>query len=165
MLYLSHYFKRHRQTYYELLQATRDKGAWEDWLQFFLRGVAVVLSMVVACGAIGALGDVVFNQLSDLTRELPAYQRQLRTNLTHLGGVLRGRLDTRRPDVQLGTVRHQGHQAEEEECECEGQGHDHLAALPALPCPRSFTNPSIWSNPRCRSHQRAVTTGTRNSPA
>ena len=42
VLYLSHYFKRHRQTYYELLQATRDKGAWEDWLQFFLRGVAEV---------------------------------------------------------------------------------------------------------------------------
>jgi Fic family protein len=42
VLYLSHYFKRHRQTYYELLQVTRDKGAWEDWLQFFLRGVAEV---------------------------------------------------------------------------------------------------------------------------
>jgi Fic family protein len=42
VLYLSHYFKRHRQTYYELLQATRDNGAWEDWLQFFLRGVAEV---------------------------------------------------------------------------------------------------------------------------
>ncbi len=42
VLYLSHYFKRHRQTYYELLQAIRDKGAWEDWLQFFLRGVAEV---------------------------------------------------------------------------------------------------------------------------
>ena len=42
VLYLSYYFKRYRQTYYELLQATRDKGAWEDWLQFFLRGVAQV---------------------------------------------------------------------------------------------------------------------------
>ena len=42
VLYLSHYFKRHRQTYYELLQSIRDKGAWEDWLRFFLRGVAAV---------------------------------------------------------------------------------------------------------------------------
>jgi Fic family protein len=42
VLYLSHYFKRHRQTYYDLLQAIRDKGAWEEWLQFFLRGVAAV---------------------------------------------------------------------------------------------------------------------------
>jgi Fic family protein len=42
VLYLSHYFKRHRQQYYELLQAVRDKGAWEEWLSFFLRGVADV---------------------------------------------------------------------------------------------------------------------------
>jgi len=42
VLYLSHYFKRHRQTYYDLLQSIRDKGAWEDWLAFFLRGVAEV---------------------------------------------------------------------------------------------------------------------------
>jgi len=42
VLYLSHYLKRHRQTYYDLLQTTRDKGAWEDWLQFFLRGVTEV---------------------------------------------------------------------------------------------------------------------------
>ena len=42
VLYLSHYFKRHRQTYYDLLQATRDNGAWEEWLAFFLRGVADV---------------------------------------------------------------------------------------------------------------------------
>ena len=42
VLYLSHYFKRHRQTYYERLQATRDAGDWEGWLEFFLRGVAEV---------------------------------------------------------------------------------------------------------------------------
>ena len=42
VLYLSHYFKRYRQTYYDLLQATRDKGSWEDWLLFFLRGVSEV---------------------------------------------------------------------------------------------------------------------------
>jgi len=42
VLYLSHYFKRHRQSYYDLLQAIRDNGAWEDWLEFFLRGVAEV---------------------------------------------------------------------------------------------------------------------------
>lgn len=42
VLYLSHYFKQHRQTYYEHLQAVRDKGAWEAWLAFFLRGVEQV---------------------------------------------------------------------------------------------------------------------------
>lgn len=42
VLYLSHYFKRHRQAYYEHLQAVRDCGAWEVWLAFFLRGVVDV---------------------------------------------------------------------------------------------------------------------------
>jgi Fic family protein len=42
VLYLSHFLKRHRQEYYERLQATRDKGDWESWLEFFLRGVAEV---------------------------------------------------------------------------------------------------------------------------
>jgi Fic family protein len=42
VLYLSHYFKRHRQEYYERLQAVRDQGDWERWLAFFLRGVAEV---------------------------------------------------------------------------------------------------------------------------
>ena len=42
VLYLSHYFKRHRQAYYDHLQAIRDRGDWEGWLTFFLRGVAEV---------------------------------------------------------------------------------------------------------------------------
>jgi Fic family protein len=42
VLYLSHYFKRHRQQYYELLQATRERGAFEEWLEFFLAGVGEV---------------------------------------------------------------------------------------------------------------------------
>jgi Fic family protein len=42
VLYLSHYFKQHRQSYYEHLQAVRDHGAWEAWLAFFLRGVISV---------------------------------------------------------------------------------------------------------------------------
>jgi Fic family protein len=42
VLYLSHYFKRHRTEYYDRLQAVRDEGDWEGWLAFFLRGIAVV---------------------------------------------------------------------------------------------------------------------------
>lgn len=42
VLYLSHYFKRHRESYYERLQAVHDAGDWEGWLRFFLRGVAEV---------------------------------------------------------------------------------------------------------------------------
>lgn len=42
VLYLSHYFKRHRAEYYDRLQAVRDDGDWEGWLKFFLRGVSEV---------------------------------------------------------------------------------------------------------------------------
>lgn len=38
-LYLSLYFKRHRDVYYELLQRVRTEGVWEEWLLFFLEGV------------------------------------------------------------------------------------------------------------------------------
>jgi Fic family protein len=42
LLYLSLYFKQHRSYYYELLQAIRDEGDWEEWLAFFLEGVIAV---------------------------------------------------------------------------------------------------------------------------
>lgn len=42
VLYISHYFKAHRQRYYELLQAVRDEGAWEEWLKFFIEGIRTV---------------------------------------------------------------------------------------------------------------------------
>ncbi|WP_071675662.1 Fic family protein [Nioella nitratireducens] len=40
LLYLSLYLKSHRTDYYALLQSVRENGAWEDWLAFFLDGVA-----------------------------------------------------------------------------------------------------------------------------
>lgn len=42
VLYLSHYFKQHRKTYYERLQSVRDQGDFEGWLKFFLQGVVDV---------------------------------------------------------------------------------------------------------------------------
>ena len=42
VLFLSHYFRRHQQAYYDLLQAIRDKGDWESWIEFFLTGVREV---------------------------------------------------------------------------------------------------------------------------
>jgi Fic family protein len=39
ILYLSLYFKTHRQRYYELLDRVRTAGDWETWLEFFLNGV------------------------------------------------------------------------------------------------------------------------------
>jgi Fic family protein len=38
LLYLSLYFKTHRQRYYDLLQRVRTEGVWEEWIEFFLQG-------------------------------------------------------------------------------------------------------------------------------
>jgi len=42
LLYLSLFFKRHRDEYYERLGAIRTQGDWEGWLGYFLEGVAVI---------------------------------------------------------------------------------------------------------------------------
>lgn len=47
VLYLSHFFKRHRQEYYDHLQSVRNKGDWENWLAFFLTGVEEVAGEAV----------------------------------------------------------------------------------------------------------------------
>lgn len=41
LLYLSLHFKTHRRRYYELLNAVRDNGDWEAWLDFFAEAVQV----------------------------------------------------------------------------------------------------------------------------
>ena len=48
VLYISHYFARHRQSYYDHLQAVRDRGDWEGWMLFFLRGVTEVSAEAAA---------------------------------------------------------------------------------------------------------------------
>ncbi|MBX0325835.1 Fic family protein [Halomicroarcula sp. F13] len=39
MLYLSSYIERHRTDYADRLLAVSEEGAWDEWLQFFLRGI------------------------------------------------------------------------------------------------------------------------------
>ncbi len=39
LLYLSYYFKLHRQEYYDRLNMVREQGEYEQWIQFFLKGV------------------------------------------------------------------------------------------------------------------------------
>jgi len=48
MLYLSLYFKTHRQTYYELLNEVRLNGNWEAWLDFFSEAVIITANQAVA---------------------------------------------------------------------------------------------------------------------
>lgn len=69
VLYLSHYFRQHRQAYYDHLQAVRDEGAWEAWLAFFLRGVIEVAG-----------------EAAETARRIQLLREQHRTMITdHLG--------------------------------------------------------------------------------
>jgi Fic family protein len=69
VLYLSHYFKRQRQAYYDRLQAVRDAADWEGWLAFFLRGVIEVA-----------------NEAADTARRILLMREDSRRRITaHLG--------------------------------------------------------------------------------
>jgi Fic family protein len=47
LLYLSLYFKQHRDEYYRLLDRVRGTGDWEAWLDFFLEGVTATATSAV----------------------------------------------------------------------------------------------------------------------
>lgn len=48
LLYLSPYFERYRSRYYERLQAVRERAEMQEWLRYFLTGVAVQANDAVA---------------------------------------------------------------------------------------------------------------------
>lgn len=47
LLYLSLYFKTHREQYYDYLQSVRETGDWESWIKFFLEGVIETANQAV----------------------------------------------------------------------------------------------------------------------
>lgn len=47
LLYLSFFLKKNKQEYYDLLQAVRDNGTYEEWVKFFLKGVIEASSEAV----------------------------------------------------------------------------------------------------------------------
>lgn len=47
LLYLSLYFKTHREQYYDQLQLVRETGDWESWIRFFLEGVIETANQAV----------------------------------------------------------------------------------------------------------------------
>lgn len=48
LLYLSYFFKRNRQEYYDRLNMVRGSGNYEQWLEFFLKGVAETSDSAIA---------------------------------------------------------------------------------------------------------------------
>lgn len=48
ILYLSLYFKEHRFEYYRLLNDVREKGNWEEWINFFFNAVIFVSNQSIS---------------------------------------------------------------------------------------------------------------------
>lgn len=63
LLYLSLFFKRHRDEYYRRLTGVRTDGDWEGWLDFFLHGVATI-----AGEAVGSARELFALVAADRTR-------------------------------------------------------------------------------------------------
>jgi Fic family protein len=49
LLYVSAFFARHRREYYDRLQAVRQRGELQQWLQYFLTGVKIQANDGVVC--------------------------------------------------------------------------------------------------------------------
>ena len=78
LLYLSHYFKRNRTEYYGQLTAAREKGDFESWIKFFLRGIAdVAEEACAASNKITALKD------NDKKRITGRYKESSKTAIFH----------------------------------------------------------------------------------
>jgi Fic family protein len=73
LLYLSLYFKEHRQEYYDYLQLVRTTGDWESWIQFFLEGIVVTAEQAVETARkIMQLFEENHKKITSLGRSVPS---------------------------------------------------------------------------------------------
>ncbi|MCP5208311.1 MAG: Fic family protein [Hahellaceae bacterium] len=78
LLYLSVFFKKHRQVYYDHLQQVRMKGDWESWLLFFVDAVAETATQAVSTAQqLNQLRSKHREMLSGLGRMAPSAQQVL----------------------------------------------------------------------------------------
>jgi Fic family protein len=84
MLYVSLYFKTHRQYYYELLNNVRLTGDWEAWLDFFADAVIVTATQAVeAALQLLDLSDRDRDKISGLGRASASTLQVLRALMAH----------------------------------------------------------------------------------
>lgn len=110
LLYLSLFFKKYRDEYYERLNAVRRDGDWECWLKFYLRGIyeisvqavnaahsilslqekhrAQIMQLGRAAGSAMQLFDLIFQKplvtVNLVSRELSLSAPAARKAITHL---------------------------------------------------------------------------------
>ena len=99
MLYLSLYFKTHRDEYYARLQSVREDGDWEGWLHFFLTGVLETAQQAVtAARSILRLFDIDKRRIASLGQQANSVLRVydiLQNRPIISAGIARKMLETR----------------------------------------------------------------------
>lgn len=76
MLYLSLYFKAHRQEYYDHLNKVRKTGDWEKWLKFFMTAVTETAEQGVEMAkALAAIAEEDRNKIKTLGKAAPSALR------------------------------------------------------------------------------------------
>lgn len=84
LLYLSYYFKQNRLEYYDRLMSVRTKGDWENWVKFFLKGVALVSDEATeAAKSIIGIQTKFSNLLYEKDKNNSNYQRLLNLLFEH----------------------------------------------------------------------------------
>lgn len=84
LLYLSLYFKTHRNYYYELLNNVRLTGDWEAWLDFFAEAVITTAAQAVTTARqLVALADEDRHKISSLGRVAASVSQVHRALLEH----------------------------------------------------------------------------------
>lgn len=87
LLYISYYFKKNRQDYYDRLMVVRKTGDWEQWIKFFLRGIAEtseeaistakeILALKKVCEDMIVRSNNNYRQLLDLLFRVPVIDKQ-----------------------------------------------------------------------------------------
>lgn len=75
LLYLSLYFKKHRQYYYELLNSIRETGDWETWLEFFAEAVTNTAAQAVdSIRKLAEMAETDKTNIATLGRATPSVQ-------------------------------------------------------------------------------------------
>lgn len=78
LLYLSVFFKKHRQFYYDKLQQVRLTGDWESWLLFFVDAVSATATQAVnTAQQLNALRDAHRSHIGNLGRMAPSARQVL----------------------------------------------------------------------------------------
>ena len=76
LLYLSLYFKEHRQYYYDLLNTIRATGDWETWLQFFAEAVTATATQgVESISTLAQMADADRAAIAKLGRAAPSVEK------------------------------------------------------------------------------------------